>query len=169
MKNKPQWLIDAENEINEFAKTKIGKMSDKEFRKHDRQYTNGVNRGIINNSNGTIERAIKVSTSDSKLQSIKGKKGGGITGKKEWTCPHCTKEGTGPTMTKNHMDNCTIWQPFKALPNNMSLTKKEIMIHLNANGFNMTTSNTKQFIKKHPLIVPDGIVINGKPSKYKKI
>tara|TARA_R110000751_G_scaffold128099_1_gene230151 strand:+ start:33 stop:530 length:498 start_codon:yes stop_codon:yes gene_type:complete len=37
MKNKQQWLIDAENIITEFAKTKIGKMSDKEFRKHEHQ------------------------------------------------------------------------------------------------------------------------------------
>ena len=30
--NKPQWLIDAENEINNAANTKYGKMTDKEFR-----------------------------------------------------------------------------------------------------------------------------------------
>ena len=35
--NKPQWLIDAENEINQFAETKIGKMTQKEFKFHERQ------------------------------------------------------------------------------------------------------------------------------------
>ena len=34
--NKPQWLIDAENEINSAAKTKWGKLTDSQFR----QYTN---------------------------------------------------------------------------------------------------------------------------------
>jgi hypothetical protein len=169
MKNKPQWLIDAENEINEFADTTIGKMSDKEFRIYDRQYTNGVNRGITNNSNGTMEKAWKSSTSNPELQSNKGKKGGSITAKKEWTCPKCTKKGTGPTMTRHHMDNCTIWKPFKALPNDISFTKKEIMNHLNANGFNMTSTNVKQFVKNHPLLVPDGVIVSGKPTKYKKI
>lgn len=37
MKNKPQWLIDAENEINQFAETKIGKMTQKEYEFYERQ------------------------------------------------------------------------------------------------------------------------------------
>lgn len=39
MKNKPQWLIEAENEINQFAESKIGKMTQKEYTFYERQCT----------------------------------------------------------------------------------------------------------------------------------
>jgi len=39
--NKPQWLIDAENEINQFAETKLGKMSQEEFKFFERQSNAG--------------------------------------------------------------------------------------------------------------------------------
>jgi hypothetical protein len=61
--------------------------------------------GPKNKENGTMKKCIEASTSNKDLQSAKGKKGGSNTGKKEWTCPHCTKTGTGPVMTRFHMDN----------------------------------------------------------------
>jgi hypothetical protein len=39
--NRPQWLIDAENEIKNFENTKFGKMTDKEFRLSERQSNAG--------------------------------------------------------------------------------------------------------------------------------
>lgn len=35
--NKPEWLLKAEEELAKFAKTKIGKMNQKEFEYHERQ------------------------------------------------------------------------------------------------------------------------------------
>lgn len=37
MKNKPEWLLKAEEEQDKFANTKIGKMTQKEFEYHERQ------------------------------------------------------------------------------------------------------------------------------------
>jgi hypothetical protein len=45
--NKLQWLIDAENEINNAANTKYGKMSDKEFRFSEKQSNAGKAGGKI--------------------------------------------------------------------------------------------------------------------------
>ena len=36
-KKQPQWLIDAQNEMSKFAKTKIGKMTQEEFNYHEHQ------------------------------------------------------------------------------------------------------------------------------------
>ena len=43
--NKPQWLIDAENEINQYAETKLGKMSQEEFKFFERQSNAGKSGG----------------------------------------------------------------------------------------------------------------------------
>jgi len=129
----------------------------------------GKKAGDMNRENGTMEKAWKASTSNSKLQSIKGKKGGTITGNKIHTCPHCTKQGKGPAMTKHHMDNCTLWQPFAALPDDMMMTINEMYTFLNENGFDMSKQQVKLFRQNHPLIIRHGeIVNNGKPGVYKK-
>lgn len=54
MKNKPQWLIDAENEINQFAESKIGKMTEKEFLFHERQVNAGKAAGKVAVEKGII-------------------------------------------------------------------------------------------------------------------
>ena len=48
MSNKPEWLLKAEEEIANFAKTKIGKMDQKEFEYYERQSYAGVIGGIVN-------------------------------------------------------------------------------------------------------------------------
>lgn len=63
MKNKPQWLIDAENEINNFEQTKFGKMTDKEFRLSERQSNAGKSGGSklisLGKNNATVEGRLK--------------------------------------------------------------------------------------------------------------
>ena len=46
--NRPQWLIDAENEIKKFNETKHGSMSDKEFRFSEKQSNAGSIGGTEN-------------------------------------------------------------------------------------------------------------------------
>jgi len=55
MKNKPQWLIDTESEINKFSDTKVGKMTDKEFREYDGRIRAGQITGNINKESGHIQ------------------------------------------------------------------------------------------------------------------
>ena len=55
MKNKPQWLIDAENAINKFADTKVGKMTDKEFRQYDGCIRAGQITGNVHKESGHIQ------------------------------------------------------------------------------------------------------------------
>ena len=116
--NKEQWLIDAENEINNFENSKYGKMSEKEFRGSERGNENvesghlakisklgGKVVGDSHVESGHIDRLHKlVLTTDH--QSNAGKSGGTKTGSKLWDCPHCGKQGKGPAMTRWHMSNC---------------------------------------------------------------
>ena len=37
---------------------------------------------------------------------VGGKKSGKLTTSYKYTCPHCAKEGTGPTMKRWHFNNC---------------------------------------------------------------
>lgn len=52
--NKPQWLIDAEKDINEFHETKHGKMTEKDFAKYNRN-VNGRIAAIASNPNISID------------------------------------------------------------------------------------------------------------------
>lgn len=58
MKNKPQWLIDAENEIKNFEQTKFGKMLDKEFRFSEKQSHAGTSGGEKAKESGQLSDAI---------------------------------------------------------------------------------------------------------------
>jgi len=54
--NKPQWLIDAENEIKSFEESKFGKMSNQEFKLSERQSNAGKSGGVISQQNITFEQ-----------------------------------------------------------------------------------------------------------------
>ena len=48
MKNKPEWLIKAEEEQAKFKESKFGKMNQKEFEYYERQSSAGAIGGIVN-------------------------------------------------------------------------------------------------------------------------
>jgi general stress protein YciG len=65
----------------------------------------GKTTGKRNVENGHMKK-IQVMSLTFEHQSNAGKKGGSTTGSKKWECPYCPKFGTGPAMTRWHMDNC---------------------------------------------------------------
>jgi hypothetical protein len=89
---KPQWLIDAEKEIDEFHQTEIGNLSDKEFRKKEAKVNAAIlshayaGDRIVNNlqeaneRNGHLER-LHNDPDFKKWASRGGKKGGLKSGK----------------------------------------------------------------------------------------
>lgn len=129
--NKPQWLIDAENDIKAFEETKYGKMT-------SRQFINSENaRNVINKKAGGIATGKK----SKELQKITGqfasiktkehqtnaaKKAGAKnvesgswkktqeaahkTLKIQHTCPHCNKTLSGLNYRRWHGDNCKLKQ-----------------------------------------------------------
>ena len=93
--NKPQWLIDAENEINNAANTIFGKMSDKEFRRKEitsfaascvskeNNIKKGKSTGQKNVESGHLKSITKPWTSYE--AGLAGKKGGAKNVESGWT------------------------------------------------------------------------------------
>lgn len=122
---KPQWLIDAENAINEFENSKFGKLSDKEFRFSEKQSNSGKNAGLKAKKSGQFKSfAIaggkvvglvqgRKNVESGHLDSITPKSGseeakqrnihrqklmkerGTHNSQIVMTCPHCNKTGKG--------------------------------------------------------------------------
>jgi hypothetical protein len=125
MSNKPEWLLKAEEEIANFAKTKIGKMDQKEFEFYEKQVNAGKSvhlsgKGIWamdkeslkaahvkGGTNSFIARKKNVDKWDEDLKPFLkagGKKMGPIQGKKNvesglWA--KCAKLGGAATKAKN--------------------------------------------------------------------
>lgn len=59
MKNKPQWLLDAEAEIQKFEQTEWGKLTEKEFRRKEASSNVGKMYGTINVENGHLKKIAK--------------------------------------------------------------------------------------------------------------
>lgn len=84
--NKPQWLIDAEIDINEFHETKHGKLTDKEFKRKEassfaascvskeNRIKNGKKSGVKNVESGHLKSITKLWNPEE--AGINGKKGG---------------------------------------------------------------------------------------------
>lgn len=80
--NKPQWLIDAENAINEFENSKYGKMNTKEFNISQRSKIHGgVVKYVKNNPEHQKKAFAKMLEKNPNHQSEAGKKGGAKGGK----------------------------------------------------------------------------------------
>jgi hypothetical protein len=98
--NKPQWLIDAEKDIQEFEDSKYGKMDNKEFLYSQRQSNaasvsgkNNVKNGIFGTKDSKANKALKESgwyesERNKKICSENGKKIGPIQGRKNVESGH---------------------------------------------------------------------------------
>ena len=145
MKNKPQWLIDAENQINQFAESKIGKMSQEEFKFFEKQANAGRAGGISAVKSGQLIEAAraggskqgpiqgKANVESGHLASITPKKGtkealargkksaatAKARGSKPYTVIHC--DSCNKTVTsgviKRHGSNCFAKKAYDIFPN----------------------------------------------------
>lgn len=92
--NKPQWLIDAENEIKNFENTEFGKLSDKEFNFKEKQSNAGTNGGNKAKETGQVyEAAVKgreIYSTDPRLKT-NAQKMGNTQGKKNVESGHLAK------------------------------------------------------------------------------
>lgn len=133
MKNKPQWLLDAEAEIQKFEQTEWGKLTEKEFKRkeaasnagkiggakggktswannRDRMLKISSNAGKIGGSKGgktswanDRDRMLKLASNAGK---IGGSKGGKTTSAIKIECPHCGKTANPGNYAQYHGDKC---------------------------------------------------------------
>jgi hypothetical protein len=99
--NKPEWLLKAEEELAKFAKTKIGKMNQKEFDLYERQSNSGKSGGAAAKKSGQLLAAAKNG----------GKKQGPIQGKKNVESGHLAfitpKKGTEEALIRGRKSAAT--------------------------------------------------------------
>ena len=132
--NKPQWLIDAERDINEFHETKHGKMSQRQinYSESSRNKTifNDINKNFEHQSNASLSRdanerliqfsKIKTKEHQSKAGKVAGNKNvesghwaniqkiATLKANEKIECEHCKRMIDRKNHSRWHGDNCKL-------------------------------------------------------------
>ena len=139
--NKPQWLLDAEKDINEVHETNYGKLTDKEFKLKERQSNAGKSGGtslsLSGKNNATHEGRLKAMSKMTKEQRSNG-------GKKNVETGHLanvrnpSKAGLAASKSENSINKQKYkCPPTKEYPEGRIISRNWLKRYCDANNINI--------------------------------